>query len=82
MGNTNAMVKTALMECEKAGCQVEFLRGDDLDIKPCTGCISCVVGMTTGRGKGGCPVKDDFPHSGRSTDGVRRCHRGLSDPTS
>ena len=54
------MVKTALMECEKAGCQVKFLRGDDLDIKPCTGCISCVVGMTTGRGKGGCPVKDDF----------------------
>ena len=60
MGNTDVMVKTALMECEKAGCQVKFLRGDDLDIKPCTGCISCVVGMTTGRGKGGCPVKDDF----------------------
>lgn len=60
MGNTDVMVKTALMECEKAGCQVKFLRGDDLDIKPCTGCISCVVGMTTDRGKGGCPVKDDF----------------------
>lgn len=60
MGNTDVMIKTALMECEKAGCEVKFLRGDDLDIKPCTGCISCVVGMTTGHGKGGCPIKDDF----------------------
>ena len=60
MANTDVMVKTALMECEKAGFDVQFIRGDDLDIKPCTGCISCVVGMTTGRGKGGCPIKDDF----------------------
>ena len=60
MGNTDVMIKTALMECEKAGCKVRFIRADDLNIQPCTGCISCVVGMTTGRGKGGCPVKDDF----------------------
>ncbi|MCI9175663.1 MAG: flavodoxin family protein [Lachnospiraceae bacterium] len=60
MGNTDVMVKAALMECEKAGHEVHFIRGDDLDIKPCTGCISCVVGMTTGRGKGGCPLKDEF----------------------
>lgn len=60
MGNTDIMIKTALMECEKAGNEVKFIRVDDLDIKPCTGCISCVVGMTTGRGRGGCPVKDDF----------------------
>lgn len=60
MGNTDVMVKEALMECEKAGCDVHFIHVDDLDIKPCTGCISCVVGMTTGRGKGGCPLKDDF----------------------
>lgn len=60
MGNTDIMVKTALMECEKAGHEVKFIHVDSLDIKPCTGCISCVVGMTTGRGKGGCPVKDEF----------------------
>lgn len=60
MSNTDVMIKTALMECEKAGCDVKFIRADDLDIRPCTGCISCVVGMTTGRGKGGCPVKDEF----------------------
>lgn len=60
MMNTDVMIKAALMECEKAGCDVQFIRADDLDIRPCTGCISCVVGMTTGRGKGGCPIKDDF----------------------
>lgn len=58
--NTDIMVKTVLMECEKAGHEVKFIHVDDLDIKPCTGCISCVVGMTSGRGKGGCPLKDDF----------------------
>jgi multimeric flavodoxin WrbA len=31
-----------------------------MNIKPCTGCMSCLVGMTTGKGKGGCPVKDEF----------------------
>ena len=58
--NCDIMVKTVLMECEKAGNEVQFIHVDSLDIKPCTGCISCVVGMTTGRGKGGCPIKDDF----------------------
>lgn len=60
MGNTEVMVKAALMEGQKAGYDVQFIRADDLDIKVCTGCISCVVGLTTGRGKGGCPLKDDF----------------------
>lgn len=60
LGNTEIMIKTALMECEKAGHEIQFIRVDDLDIKPCTGCISCVVGMTTGRGKGACPIQDDF----------------------
>lgn len=60
MGNTDTMIKAALMECEKEGHEVELIRADDLEIKACTGCISCVVGMTTGRGKGDCPIKDDF----------------------
>lgn len=60
MMNTEIMVKTALMECEKEGCEVKFMRVDDLDIKPCTGCVSCVIGMITGNGTGGCPIQDDF----------------------
>lgn len=60
MGNTEIMIKAALKECEKAGNEIRFIRADDLDVKPCTGCISCVVGMTTGHGKGDCPIKDDM----------------------
>lgn len=37
MGNTDVMIKTALMECEKAGCKVRFIRADDLNIQPVQG---------------------------------------------
>lgn len=60
MSNTEVMIKEALLECEEAGYDIKFIRADDLNIHICTGCISCVVGMTTGRGKGGCVLKDDF----------------------
>lgn len=60
MSNTEVMVKHALLECEAAGHEIKFIRADALDIHICTGCISCVVGMISGRGKGGCPLKDDF----------------------
>lgn len=60
MSNCDVMVKHALMECERAGCEVKFIRADELDIHICTGCISCVVGMISGRGKGGCIQKDEF----------------------
>lgn len=60
MGNTEVMIKEALMQCQKAGCDIRFIQADALDIKICTGCISCVVGMVSGRGKGGCPIKDDM----------------------
>ena len=61
MSNTEVMVKHALLQCEAAGCTVRFLRADEMNIKICTGCISCVVGLTTGHGKGGCPIQDDLP---------------------
>lgn len=61
MMNCDVMVKHALMECEKAGHKVRFIRADDLDIHNCTGCIACTVGMMTGRGRGECVHKDDFP---------------------
>ena len=37
MSNCDVMVKHALMECEKAGCEVAFLRADDLNITNCNG---------------------------------------------
>lgn len=60
MSNCDVMVKSALMACEEAGCDVRFIRVDELDIKPCTGCIACVVGMVAGFGKGDCVLKDEF----------------------
>lgn len=60
MSNCDVMVKHALMECEKAGCETAFIRADDLNISNCTGCIACTVGMMTGRGRGYCVRHDDF----------------------
>ena len=60
MSNCDVMAKQALMECENQGCEVKFIRADDLDIKICTGRISCVIGMINGRGKGDCCQKDGF----------------------
>ncbi|GFP74708.1 flavodoxin family protein [Clostridium fungisolvens] len=59
MSNTEVMIKTALMECEKAGNEVKFIRADDLNIQDCTGCIACVVGLLQG-GSGKCHLKDDM----------------------
>lgn len=60
MSNTDVMLKEMLMKCEEAGHEVKFIRPDDLDIKPCTGCTACVVGIMSGRTNGQCIHKDDF----------------------
>lgn len=60
MKNTEIMVKEALMQCQAAGHQVSFIRADDLDIKNCTGCIACVIGINSRRTRGECVLKDDF----------------------
>lgn len=60
LGNCDIMVKHALMECEKSGCETAFIRADDLNISNCNGCIACVIGLITGRGRGYCVRHDDF----------------------
>lgn len=60
LSNCDIMVKQALMECERAGCETAFIRADDLDISNCTGCIACTVGMMVGKGRGYCVRHDDF----------------------
>ena len=60
MSNCDVMVKQALMKCEEEGCEVAFIRADDLEINNCTGCIACVIGMMSGRGRGYCVKHDDF----------------------
>jgi multimeric flavodoxin WrbA len=60
--NTEILVKEALMGAEEAGAEVEFIRLQDLTIKPCTGCNSCVEDLMKSGGGGRCALKnDDLP---------------------
>lgn len=60
MSNTEIMVKEALIECEKAGFEIQFIRADELNIHICTGCCACVGGLISGKGRGTCVHKDDW----------------------
>lgn len=59
MSNTEVMIKEALLVCEQAGMEIQFVRCDDLNIHICTGCCACVGGLMSGRGRGTCIHKDD-----------------------
>jgi multimeric flavodoxin WrbA len=54
LGNTEILVKEALMGAEEEGAQVEMLRLTDYKVLPCDGLAPCVFGNT------GCNLKDDF----------------------
>lgn len=58
-GNNDCICKEALMGAVEEGCEVEFIRAQDLDIRHCTGCIACVKSLMSGRGNR-CIHKDDF----------------------
>ncbi|MGI5971112.1 MAG: flavodoxin family protein [Oscillospiraceae bacterium] len=58
-GSNDAMCREALIGAKEKGAEIEFIRLLDLNLKPCTGCISCVNGMMRG-GNGDCVIKDDF----------------------
>ena len=58
-GNSDSICKEALMGAQEAGAQIEFIRAQDLDIRHCTGCITCVKMLMGGRGNM-CIHKDDF----------------------
>jgi multimeric flavodoxin WrbA len=54
LGNTEILIKEALMGAEEEGAQVEMLRLTDYKILPCDGLAPCVFGNTD------CNLKDDF----------------------
>jgi NADPH-dependent FMN reductase len=60
MGNAEVLVREALLAAEEAGVEVALIRLLDLDLKPCTGCKSCIESLMKG-GAGNCIIKDDFP---------------------
>lgn len=59
MQNTEVLVKEAMRGAEELGADVGMIRLLDLDIKPCTGCVSCVRSLIQG-GPGKCVIKDDL----------------------
>ena len=58
MGNSEVLVKEALMGAEELGVDVEIVRLLDLKIKPCTGCTSCIRSLLKGE-PGKCVIKGD-----------------------
>ncbi len=42
-GNSDLLVKEALLGAKEAGAEVEFIRLTDYKILPCEGCINCVI---------------------------------------
>ena len=61
MGNSEILLKEALMAAEKMGVEVEMIRLLDMNIKPCLGCNGCIAGVLRGE-KGDCIIKgDDMP---------------------
>lgn len=58
MGNSEIMLKEALMAGEELGANVELIRLVDLDIKPCLHCLQCPWNP---KGPSGCIHKDDAP---------------------
>lgn len=54
LGNTEVLVKEALMEVQRLGADVDVLRLTDLKIEPCKGCMACVFKQEE------CKIPDDW----------------------
>ena len=59
MGNTDILVKEALMGAQQAGAEVTFVNTVDLKIDRCIGCAACTRAFRQGK-RGDCILKDDF----------------------
>ena len=60
MGNSEVLLKEAMMAAEQEGAEIGMIRLLDLDLRPCTGCLACYSSLTQG-GAGNCVLKDDLP---------------------
>ena len=58
-GNNELLLKTALKEAKAvSGAEVEVIRMKDINLRFCSGCETCMRGLTTG-GNGDCVYQDD-----------------------
>lgn len=60
-GNSELLLREALMGAEEAGAEVAMLRLNDYNIKPCTGCGACQIRLMAKGEENLCVQKDDFP---------------------
>lgn len=61
MGNSEILMREALMGAQEAGADVELIRLNDYYIKPCTGCQSCMAKLHRKGEENICIQDDDFP---------------------
>ena len=54
LGNTEVLVKEALMQAKRLGAEADMLRLTDLRIEPCKGCMACVLRREE------CRIPDDW----------------------
>lgn len=59
-GNSEILLKEALMVCEILGAETELIRAMELDLRPCRGCESCTMAIARGE-KAKCAIDDDAP---------------------
>lgn len=67
LGNTEVLVKAALMEAQHLGAEVSLMRLTDLKIEPCKGCMACLFKQEE------CRIQDDwgkFQNKISESDGV------------
>jgi len=57
-GNSEVLVREALLGAQKTGASTEMLRLTDLHIEPCTGCMRCAVILSSA------PLLSSLPSSG------------------
>ena len=57
-GNSEILLKEALIAAEELGIQSEIIRAMELRVRPCTGCEACSMAMARGQ-EAQCTIKDD-----------------------
>jgi len=57
-GNSEILLKEAVMGAKELGVESEIIRAMELRVKPCTGCESCSIAMARGK-ESRCAIKDD-----------------------
>jgi len=57
-GNSEILLKEAIMGAEEIGAESEIILAMDLRVKPCKGCEACSIAMARGK-ESRCAIKDD-----------------------